>query len=94
MRSLPLDTLDIGAKADVASITLHPGWAWLRSRYAELIEKQKQDWGEELYKGRSLDPYEVAEIRGFWKGVQAVLETPARAEAQIGRELKQEGRSL
>lgn len=83
-----LRDLEVPELADFAQLAQFPGWAKLREHYEGLIDSQKQDWGDALFKGDPPAETEVAFRAGFWAGVTAVLDTPSAAETRLSRELQ------
>ena len=83
-----LDQADMSALADFAQLAQFTGWQHLRDHYEDQITRQKQEWGEALFRGDPPDSSEVAFRAGFWEGVIAVLDTPSKAETRLTRELQ------
>lgn len=86
-----LDKLEPGDLEDVARLKGQRGWTRLQAHYRDLAERQKQDWGEAVYKGEPPTRLEAAYRAGFWEGALAVLDTPVRAEDRLRRELERRG---
>jgi hypothetical protein len=85
---LRLSQVEVGDLADIAQLTSLHGWTVLQQHYRMLADRQKQDWGEALYRGDPPEEAEAAFRAGFWEGALAVLDTPSRAEDRLERELK------
>jgi len=81
-----LGTAELG---DMAALLQFPGWLQLCDHYHGMIDAQKKAWGEAVYKGEIPDEREAAFRAGFWEGVQAILDTPSKAETRLVRELQQ-----
>ena len=86
---------DVGdAARELAKLTEHPSWPALRTE----IEKRKQGYltkvARQLTSGgpdaEAFNQREMDYIRGFFKGVDAVLDTPDRAVATLEKALKRE----
>jgi hypothetical protein len=83
-----LDQAGISTLADYAQLTQFAGWHALREHYESQIVRQKQEWGDALFKGDPPESSEVAFRAGFYEGVMAVLDTPSKAETRLTRELQ------
>lgn len=82
---------DTTATAEAAALTKQPGWTRLRERYRALLEQEQHRIGRDMLNGRPFDQREIDRRRGFWAGVQAVLDTPEQAEKHLERWLRDEG---
>ena len=80
---------------DLAKLTEHPSWPMLRME----VEKRKHGYlvkvARQITAGgpdaETYDQREIDYIRGFFKGVDAVLDAPDRAVALLEETLRKEG---
>ena len=70
--------------AQRALLKKHPAWPKLRAHYEAERTRAVERFGRKVvHRGDAVSEVEAAEIRGFWKGVFAILDNPERAETQI-----------
>jgi len=82
---------DTRAAAEQAALTKQAGWQRLRERYRQALEREERRIGRALLNGEPVDQRDIDRRRGFWAGVQAVLDTPEQAEQQLDRWLRAQG---
>ena len=68
---------------DLAKLTDHPSWGVLRESFDKAREKAELRLARQMYRGGEghpeIDQREIDYQRGFWRGVQAVLDQPEYA---------------
>lgn len=68
----------------IARLTESLEFASLQEHYEDAKEKEYADLARKLHNApRNLDQLDLAEKRGFYKGIEAVLSTPQKLASEI-----------
>lgn len=74
----------------IAKLADQPGWAALKTSVADKREKVFHQLAIKLMAGADIPDAEVAEARGFFKGMEFLLREPAMSVKAIEKELAKE----